>query len=286
MGRLGRAFSSLGLAFNIIKGSLRLLGKYPKLIVPLLPVFLMVVLLEIGFLFISNTVILFIMIFVVAFELMFSFVITSDMIHQIHEGENPSLGQAIASQRTLQLIPKVFSLSLIWYTLIVLLVAIELAINTLLDSDGDGNGFVSSIFGTVADALRMMGFMLIPIMIFDKSGLRDAFRRLKDVLTDSPVTALGGLALTKAATILIFLAMQGISMLGIDLGPTGFLLMLVIAGAGWVFAIYLEQIFVTGLFLYTAFPESIVVGILLEQHIGRELPEIPDTDLQTQPALT
>ena len=64
-----------------------------------------------------------------------------------------------------------------------------MAINAIFDSDG-AEGIVSGIFGTIADALRMMGFMLIPIMTFEEVGLKDGFRRMRSILTDN----LGGMA--------------------------------------------------------------------------------------------
>lgn len=38
---------------------------------------------------------------------------------------------------------------------------------------------------------------------------------------------------------------------------------------------YLEQLFVTGLYLYSSLPQSRVVAILLQKHLGRELPVVP-----------
>jgi hypothetical protein len=42
--------------------------------------------------------------------------------------------------------------------------------------------------------------------------------------------------------------------------------------AGWLLSIYLEQLFVTGLYLYSTVPDSPVVRILLQDLLGRELP--------------
>ncbi len=273
-------FASLSLAFDIVQGSFWLLWLHPILVVPLLPVFLMVLGLEFGLLFVDNLFLALILIFVVAYSLMFSFVISSYMLQQIHKEQKPSLGKAISSSSTVYMIPKVFLLSLIWFGLVLIIVAIEMAINALLSRSESGSEqaeqIVDAIFGTVADALRMMGFMLIPIMIFEGVGLSQSFKRLKSTLQDSPTAALSGLALTKIATSLIFLIVVGIFQL---IPPTYsgfiFLLGLPVLGVGWVFAMYLEQIFVTGLYLYRTFPESPVVSILLKKHLGRELPIAP-----------
>lgn len=215
---MARLIGGLGLAFDIVVGSLRLLRMYPVLIVPLLPVFLMVLGLEFALIFfVQDLIPAIILIYVVAFELMFSFSITGNMIYQIHEDRKPSLVEAITSPTTLKLIPKVLLVSLVWFTLVLIIVALELAIKSLL-SRGDGGservgGFINSIFGTVADALRMMGFMMIPIIIFEKVGVPQAFRQLKSTLANNPITALSGLVLTKLATTLIFLIIYGINQL-------------------------------------------------------------------------
>lgn len=273
-----RLISSLILAVDIVIGSLKLLWSYPILITPLFPVFLMIIGVEFGIFVINNLFLQLILIFVVAFGLMFSFTISSHMLKQIHLDQKPTISEAIVSQQTVSMIPKVFILTLIWYTIILILVAIELAINSLLSRSRDGDervgSFVSSIFGTVADALRMMGFILIPIMLFEDIGLADSFSRLKSILKENPITALGGLALTKTVTALIFFIVMAINRSADLFSPFGLVIMLALVGVAWIFSMYLEQIFVTGLYLYTTYPQSKIVGILLGKHIGRELPVV------------
>lgn len=273
-----RLISSLILAVDIVIGSLKLLWSYPILITPLFPVFLMIIGVEFGIFVINNLFLQLILIFVVAFGLMFSFTISSHMLKQIHLDQKPTISEAIVSQQTVSMIPKVFILTLIWYTIILILVAIELAINSLLSRSRDGDervgSFVSSIFGTVADALRMMGFILIPIMLFEDIGLADSFSRLKSILKENPITALGGLALTKTVTALIFFIVMAINRSADLFSPIGLVIMLALVGVAWIFSMYLEQIFVTGLYLYTTYPQSKIVGILLGKHIGRELPVV------------
>jgi hypothetical protein len=185
------------------------------------------------------------------------------------------------------MIPRVFLLSIVWYVLVLILVAVEMAVKALLGRGKDGGertgGIVDEISGTVADALRMLGFMMIPIMMFEGLGLGEGFKRLKATLRESPISALSGLALTKVATTLVSLVTWGVFQV---IGLTGFwvgIVALATAGLGWVFSIYLEQLFATGLYLYAAFPESPIVSILLEKHIGRELPPLPVPGAAEQP---
>jgi hypothetical protein len=271
-------FVSLRLAFDILRGSIRLLWLYPILIVPLFPVFLMVLAYEV-FLLASSSYWAWAALFAVAYCLMFSFTIASNMLHQIHNGQNPEFWKAVGASTTRRMVTSVFFLTAIWFTLVLLLVAVETAVKTLLNRGGERlAGYVEDFFDTFAGALRMMGFMLIPIMVFEGVGLQDAYRRLKKTLRDSPISALTGLALTKMAWAFIFLVVVALAKFGESLGEitTGAIVLLgfPLLGIGWMFAMYLEQLFASGLYLYTTLPQSTVVNVLLRERIGRELPPV------------
>jgi hypothetical protein len=217
------------------------------------------------------------LIFVAAFSLMFSFVITSNMLMQIHNEQEPSLGEAISSPKTIGMFPKVFVLTIIWFSLVLILIFVEMLINSLLKRIfGEGNygsRIVNFITGGIADALRMMGFMLIPIMLFEDVGLSKGFSRMKSILKESPIKALTGLVLTSlvfSATTLVAVAFYYI----FDLAILGNVMILILYGMGWCLGMYLEQLFVAGLYLYSTQTKSKVVSVLLEKHIGLTLPEI------------
>lgn len=284
--------ASLRLAFGIVAGSFRLLWLHPILVVPLLPVFLMVIALEIGLLFLlaseGSLYWAYALIFAVAYCLMFSFAITSSMLQQIHEGRKPSLVSAISASSNPRMITSVFSLTAIWYALVFVLVIIETVVKTLVSRLSENLvEYVEVFFDTFAAALRMMGFMLIPIMVFEGVGLHDAYQRMKTTLRNSPISALSGLALTKMASALIFLIIMGFFTVveSLDEATSAALLLLgfPLLGIGWMLAMYLEQLFATALYLYATLPESPVVMILLKKHIGRELPTVPVPELIGQP---
>ena len=282
-GRRRGFFASLGLAFRIARGGLRLLKFYPKVVLPLIPVFFMVMLTWFGLYFIQSLILSLFVIFCLAYALMFSFAITGQMMKQIHEGRDPSILAAFAAPGMVRMIPRVLLLSTIWYALVIVLVIIETAVRTILSriSDDLADVVIGVIFGTLADVLRMAGFMMVAIMVFEDVGLSPAFSRMRVTLKDNPITALGGLVLTKMASFLIFGA---IMVVGEFIGGAGFgflteTFMFLLLGLGWILAIYLEQIFVTGLYLYCVAPESSLVDIILRDQVGRELPELPTPEL-------
>lgn len=263
-------FGSIGLAFKIATGSLKLFWRFPKLILPLLPIFVLALLTLFSLVLVSNLVMGFLIVFALAFALMFSFAITGQMLAQIERDEQPSIINALTASATVRMIPRVFAVSAIWYVLVLILVAIETAVRAVAGriSDNIADGILNFIFGAIADALRMAGFMLVAIMTFENIGLRPALSRLRAVTTDNPITILGGLALTKFVGFISFLA---IMFLPESLG----LFTTIILALLWMLGMYLEQLFVTGLYLYTTAPDSRLVEILLKDFVGAELPELP-----------
>ena len=261
-------FASLRLALRIARGGLRLLWRFPKLALPLVPIFVLVMAALFSLLFIQSLFLALLVIFVVAYALMFSFAITSHMLRQIEDGARPSIFQALTSPATARMIPRVLALSAFWYLLVTLLVIVETALRTFLGriSEKLADAVAGFIFGTIADALRMAGFMLVAIMTFEEIGLRPATGRLRTIASGNPVTILGGLALTKlVAGISILVAMFIPESVG--------LLIFVPLGLLWILGMYVEQLFVTGLYLYTTMPDSRLVEILLDDFVGNELPK-------------
>jgi hypothetical protein len=216
-------------------------------------------------------------IFAVAAGLMISFGITSQMLKQLHNGGPLSLRDATLSRETFRMIPRVLGLSLIWYSGVLVLVIIEMIIRAILDSISEslGDAVVNAIFGTIADALRMAAFMVVAIMTFEDAGLRMAFRRLREIVKDQSLASIGGLLLTSWASALIGLILFAAHGLLDSFAPgnLSFLLLVPALAIGWLLSIYLEQLFVAGLYLYSAVPDSPVVKILLQDIIGHELPE-------------
>lgn len=279
-------WASFGLALRIATGSLRLLRQYPKLAAPLVPISGLILALSIGLDYVETlfgVIVAFLAILVLAFGLMFSFAVSSQLLKQIHEGRSPSLIEALFSADTLRMLPSVIGLSIIWYTLVLILVIIESIIRALLSrfSENLADGVIRAIFGTVATALRLSGFMLIAIMTFEQIGLAPAFQRLRETVKAEPVVAIGGLALTKTVSALIGFALFILSEFAdkVNLSGAASPIFIIVTGLGWILAIYLEQLFVTGLYLYYAKPDSRIVAILLRDFIGKELPAARQPDV-------
>ena len=252
---------------------------YPKLVAPLLPVFCLVLLVELGLRFVTDWItfgLALVAILAVAFCLMLSFAVSSSMLKQIHEGREPSLTGAAFSAELLRMLPKVFGLSVIWFSIILVLVIIEMIIHAILDriSDGLGDRVVRAIFGTIGDALRMAGFMMVAIMTFEEIGLTPAFGRLRAVVRNQAVVAVGGLVLTKMAAAIIFglLYLLGQIFPSTALSGQAVWIILPLVACGWILVMYLEQLFVTGLYLYSTVPDSPVVGIIMRDLVGNDLP--------------
>lgn len=282
-------FASLGLAVRIARGGLSLLVKYPIVVVPLLLVYILVLSAAFSLFFISSSILAYSVIFVVAYSLMFSFAISSQLLLQIHHGRKPSLILAFGAPGTRRMIPNVLKLSVVWYILVAILVAIETVIRGLLDriSDDLADVVIESVMGTFAAALRMAGFMMVAIMTFEEISFSASFARLREIVRESPISAVGGLVLTKMVGFLIFAAFFILSgTIGTsDQSLLAFGLTMLAMALAWVLAMFLEQIFVTGLYLYHTFPDSPLVELILAGQLGRELPEPTYPELSEQPAI-
>jgi hypothetical protein len=93
--RLGFS-ESVRLAVKIVAGSLRFLARFPKLVVPMAPVFVLVLLITVAIPYAETSrefVLLFVAIFAAAMGLMLSFGVISQMLKQIHNGRDLSLDQ-------------------------------------------------------------------------------------------------------------------------------------------------------------------------------------------------
>jgi hypothetical protein len=222
----------------------------------------------------GNFILLFLVaIFATAFALMFSFSISSRMLKQIHENQELSVSKAIIAPETLGMNPRVLVLSIVWYGLVFLLVLIAMIIHSLLSriSRGLGDSVVRAIFGTISDVLRMAAFMMVAIMVFEDVGLGAAYNRLRDIVRNDATAALGGLVLTSLATGAMVLLLFGARYF---FGGQAVVIMLPLTAVVWLLAIYLEQMFVTALYLFITMPESPLVEILVGDMVVCELPNL------------
>lgn len=123
--------------------------------------------------------------------------------------------------------------------------------------------------------------MIRRVMVFEDVSVRAGFGRLREVVRDNAIVALGGLTLTSITGVLIGLAFYGIQQFLGSTEAAGNLtvVMLPIVAIGWLLTIYLEQMFVAALYLYSIVPESPLVDILLDDFTGKELPQPELLDL-------
>lgn len=281
--------SFLRFSKDIFIGSNRLILNFPILVFP----FFLVCLVTAGLVFRyfgdPDRSLGWLYFFLVGFTVLYSFMISSNLLLQIQEGEEPSLFETIRSPKTLSMLPIVIFLSATWFMIFLIIVFIEMFLDILLliltyspffntHLDEPASKMTNFFFGRNARVIRMLGFMLIPIILNEEVGLSKGYARLKFVLRSSnPITLFTGLKLTKTAImfIVIPLLIQFWEMISIELSTFNYVMMWIVIVFGWTLAMYLEQLFVMGLYLYTIQPDSRVVDILLGEHLGRELPIVP-----------
>jgi len=259
-------FESISKAWMLFTGGFRVLSKHKILLVPLVPVYLLALLLAIfsGFLLDVSAWLFLFSVFIVAFSLLFSFSVSSAMLKQINEKKDVSLGKALkdASSKTLG---KIFLLTLVWFTVAIILMILEAILNALLRrvlGDDGAESISRSIFGPIGTAIRMMAFMMVPIFVFEKKSFGSSFSRMKEVLSKNKGTFFTGLVLTQIVTFLV-----GIIVIGALYLSQGNLIVvmiaLLIASIGWFLSVYIEQMFVAAMFLSYAKPGCYVSSMII-----------------------
>jgi len=257
-------------AFSIIGGAFKIFSKHPVLVVPLLPVFVAVLLLDVALIGavmvdIPGIVLLaafLVLLTAVAYVLMLSFSVSSAMLKQFDSGKPISLGEAMGeglSKASLKLIP----VTVVWVSTVVILVIIESMINRL--TKGKGAAILDQITSGIATALRMMAFMMVSIFVFEGLGFMKAFGRMKEVLGNQAMNFISGVVLMRLVS---FLVGVGLVLLVTVLGGLGVLLLpvyLAVAGVVWVASMYMEQMFVTAMYAYTMNPNGNLAKEFIEE---------------------
>jgi hypothetical protein len=240
----------------------QLLWRYPVMLVPLIFVYIYSILVYILFRLLPGSeitfLIYFIAIYILAFLVVFSGAIGCAMLKQLDEGNSPKLGGAIKIAFS-AFIPLLL-LTLIWYIVVIIISIIESLILSLVGRSEAAKKAVRAAFSWITTTIRMMVFIMVPVFIFEKVGLGKSFKRLKQILTESPVTF--GLGVVSAKIVfailgwILFIILFIPALLG--LFKYGFFLILAIILIMIINSIgmYFQEMFSAGLYLSLIKPDN------------------------------
>ena len=284
---------------ELVWDALRVLRHYPKFLLPIGGVWVVIAGVTIWQRFFFDATgkstpyllgVAFLSILVFAVLLVLCCAIQLEMIQQIERhGSEPSLraaARATLGSRVLSLLGLAFIWSVVWFVLTV--------IQALLEDDDPGSqeyspeaavetlaGGDRSLVGLSIDALkkgiRMLVFLVLPAIVWEKRGLRDSLHRGYEVFRSNVVAFATGFTLTMLVTLVVFLPAGVVLYLTdaglLQLSPTQWYLVLLYVGFTWSVSIYLEQLFTADLFLWHVEWEQAVAAA---REAGEPEPELRD----------
>jgi preprotein translocase subunit SecG len=286
-------------AWDLIKASIRVFNKYPKFLIPLLLVWLIyapiILYLEYGFnpdAFSAGQLFLIIIgiIFLFVFLLAFSCLVLLELIQQLESGEKLSLGKALSSTVThdlLKIIPIVIIWTIIWFILSILEAifskrkerrksfTVENAAKTLA---GYGNFSPSSaFFRELKRGVRMIVFLILPAIAWENLSFIKAIKKGLGVFKVHLLEFVSGFVLTWLAEVIIFLPAAILFHISDNFEVTFptwvWVITIIYTGFAWSFSIYLEQMFAAGLYLWHLKWEK---QIEEEKKLGKPLSNLRD----------
>jgi hypothetical protein len=267
-------FGGVKTGVELVRDSVRVFVRYPRLIVPLLGTWVVIAALTLWLRFSSPSLALqgtlllvFGVIFVQAFVLAFSCSMLLEMVEQVERGGSPSLARAFTTtlgENLLSMLPLILVWSIVWFVLSV----IEAIFEDDSDSEDDDYsaenaaqalaGGNTSLLGVGIDALkkgvRMLVFLVLPAIAWEDRGFVDSVTRGYEIFRDNIAAVATGFSLTYLVASVLFLpvgivteaANEGV----ISLSATQWYLVIGYIGGAWSLSIYLEQMFVADLFLW------------------------------------
>lgn len=290
---------------ELVYDALRIVWHYPKFLVPIGAVWVVIASVTIwqrfffdptgrsaGFLLAFA----FATIFLFATLLVFCCAIQLEMIQQVERaGEEPHL--LPATRATLHSnVGSLLGIALIWSIVWFVLTLIE----ALFEDDETGNqdyspeaavetmaGGNGSLLSLSIDALkkgiRMLVFLVLPAVVWEGRGLRDALDRGYEVFRANIVAFATGFTLTMLVTAVVFLPAGALLWLSdeglIQLSATQWYLVLLYVGFAWSVSIYLEQLFTADLFLWHIEWEQAVAAAAERDEPVPELRDVPRPSL-------
>jgi hypothetical protein len=261
---------------GLISASFKAFRQYPILALPIFVVWLIYAPLIIYFKWHfdwdmyypkAQYMILFLIIYFLAFILSISCSVMLELIQQKETGRDFNLTKAVLITLSYNIVPIMFlSLvwSIVWFILVVLKILTknkggkgsdeenaENVARTLAVSDG------SSLFSFSIDVLlkgiRMVVFLIIPAFAWENMDIGQSFRRGFEILGQRKAEFIGGFTLSLAVEFLIFLPsgiMFYLSSKGMEFPDWSWFICIFYVGLAWSYSIYLEQMFAAELYLW------------------------------------
>ena len=298
--------------WNLIVHSLKVFGKYPVLVLPLLIVWAVYapVVLYTKYVFPWNNydpsarlAVSFILIFIFSFTILMSCGVMLELIQQIEGGEKISISKAL-DELLAKDIGRILPLSLVWAIMWFLLSILQALLSKSRKGNDDGGysaeqaaetlagyggfSFSAAFFKALGKGIRMIIFLMLPAICWEDLSFFKSAKKGIFVLRKHPIEFATGYALTYAAAIIVFLPPAIMFKLGTGShgNPPLFLFtdhiwygVIIYIGLAWSFCMYIEQMFSATLFLWHLKWENAVEAARSQGHPLPQFQDIPQPSL-------
>jgi len=258
---------------ELVVDSVRVFRRYPRLVVPLLGIWVVIAGLVIWNRFFRGpidgftTILLlaFGLIFVQAFLLAFACSMLLEMVEQVETGGDLSLATAFVDtvrENVAAMVPLILVWSVVWFVLSVIEALFEddssdgeySAENAARALAGGNGSLLSAGIDALKKGIRMFVFLILPAIAWEDRGFVGATRRGYGIFKNNVSAFVTGFSLTYLlagvlfvpVALIFWLADQGL----IQLSATQWYLVIGYVGIAWSLSIYLEQMFTADLFLW------------------------------------
>jgi len=269
-------FQELGSSWLIVKDSIKVFWRHPKLMVPLLVAWLIfapsVLYMQYGidWLELSTTArlgILLAFIFYLALLIGLACSVLLEMIEQLESNRPLNLPRAVFNtffHNTLKILPIIFAWTVVWFALTLLSALLSgrgreepgsfNASNAARTLSGYGKYSVVDSFALALHrGLRMVVFLILPAIAWEQMGFWRAVKKGLVVLNAHLLGFGTGFALTGFVALVIFSPVLAIFIadeIGITIANWIWLLVIAYTAFAWSYTLYLEQIFTAELYLW------------------------------------
>lgn len=290
---------------SLIQESFRLFRRHPKILAPLLGAWLVyaptVLYLEFGvpweglaqrdaLLIIFGAILLFATVLSVCCSMLL------ELLQDLESGREPSLGRALRSTlhlNLLQMIPIIIIWTVIWFVLVVIQALLsrkkrrdrdrsfsaENAARALAGGDGRRFSFTAAFFRMLQKVVRLVVFLILPAIAWQQYGFGRAIKRGLSIIRTHPKQFALAFGITELAAFLIFLPVAlllwGTAHFEIQLPDAAWFGVILYIGSGWIYSVYLEQLYTAELYLWHMKWEREVAR---RQAKGKSVPTIEEVE--------
>ncbi len=261
----------------LIKESIRVFGKYPSLIIPLLACWAIYAPMTVYLTFFfswddfsksQRLFILFIIILIFSFILSVSYLILLKLLQQIETGNSPDIFSAISSSipNIVKSLPITIAWAVIWFVITV----IELSLRERRDDDKnmdfnaenvaktlsgfEKSSLSASFFEALRKGVRMVAFLIYPSIAWENKGYSKSIKKGLAVAKTHKTEFVAGFVLTELAAVVVFLPPTILFMLSekfhIEFPDGVWFITIIYSGFAWSFSMFLEQMFTAELYLW------------------------------------